>query len=51
MDELDAIYKVRLDEGYKLYEVDHMTLDDLEHLTQIYAEKEQYIDEAFPFLF
>ncbi|HJE96949.1 MAG TPA: hypothetical protein K8V00_04945 [Ligilactobacillus acidipiscis] len=51
MDKLDEIYKARLDEGYKLYEVDHMTLDDLDHLNQIFAEKEQYIDEAFPFLF
>lgn len=40
-----------MQEGYKLQEVDALTHDDLEHLIEIYKEKEKTIDQAFPWLF
>ncbi|AGZ17348.1 tail assembly chaperone [Lactobacillus phage PL-1] len=48
---LDDFYKARLSEGYRLADVDAMTLRDIEKLNQIYEERETTIDKAFPFLF
>lgn len=62
IDLLNDFYQDKLDNGYKLSEVDAMTLDDLQRLNEIYeAEqtehkhkkrvKETTIDKAFPSLF
>lgn len=40
-----------MSQGYKLFDVDHMTMDDVKRLNHIYEEKETTIDRAFPFLF
>ena len=40
-----------MQEGYKLHEVDTLYISDLEHLVDIYKEKEKTIDQAFPWLF
>lgn len=51
LNQIDEFYKARMQEGYKLQEVNNFTLDELEQLASIYEEKEQYIDEVFPWLF
>lgn len=51
LNQIDEFYKARMQEGYKLQEVNSFTLDELEQLASIYEEKEQYIDEVFPWLF
>lgn len=48
---LDEFYKNKLQEGYKLSEIDNLTLKDVDRLVEIFKEKEQFIDEVFPFLF
>lgn len=62
IDLLNDFYQDKLDNGYKLSDVDAMTLDDLRRLNEIYESeknerkhkkqvKETTIDKAFPFLF
>lgn len=38
-------------QGYKLFEIDKMTMYDIEHINKIYEEREVPIDKAFPLLF
>ncbi|CAJ1186536.1 hypothetical protein COSHB9_02070 [Companilactobacillus alimentarius] len=40
-----------MSQGYKLKDVDYMTMDDVKRINHIYEEKETTIDKAFPFLF
>jgi len=40
-----------MSQGYKLKDVDYMTMDDVKRINHIYEEKETTIDRAFPFLF
>ena len=62
IDLLNEFYQDKLANGYKLAEVNAMTLDDLQRLDEIYGTesseqkhkkraKKTYIDKAFPFLF
>lgn len=48
---LDEFYKGKLQEGYRLSEIDNLTIKDVDRLVEIFKEKEQFIDEVFPFLF
>jgi len=38
-------------QGYKLADLDSMTMDDVKRINHIYEEKKTTIDKAFPFLF
>lgn len=40
-----------MSQGYKLKDVDYMTMDDVKRINHIYEEKKTTIDKAFPFLF